>query len=135
PLLASWASGTAVWLLMLALAAVAFAARRTRRARQRARWDAEDLTHPLEHRVEQENTGKPHDGDDGLHHGPRPQGLAHGEVEVLLDDPESAVIDLRQRQAAGADAEDEQIGIDALTCHEWPDEAGRRQRSDGGGAD
>lgn len=42
PLLASWASGTAIWLAMLLLAAVAFVVRRVRRARRRAQWDAEE---------------------------------------------------------------------------------------------
>jgi hypothetical protein len=135
PLLASWASGTAVWLLMIALAALAFAARRARRARQRARWEAEELMHLLEHRVEHEHTGEPHDGDDGFHHGPRSQGLGHGEVEVLLDDPEAAIVDVRQRETAGPDAEDEQVGVDALAPHERADEAGRRERGDGGRTD
>jgi hypothetical protein len=46
PLLASWASGTAIWGGMLLLAGVAFIVRRVRRARRRAQWEAEEAHLP-----------------------------------------------------------------------------------------
>ena len=135
PLLASAASGTAVWLLMLGLAGIAFVVRRTHRARQRARWDAEDLAVRLQHGVEDEHAGQSDDGDDRFHDRPRLQGLGDREVEVLLEDPEASVVDVRQRKAAGADAQDEQVGVDALPRDERPDEAGGGERRDGRRAD
>src|SRR5690606_15540064 len=120
PLLATSASGSAVWVAMLALAAVAYVVRRARRRARRQAWDEEERRQAalaaylgLQDGIEGQHAEQADDSDDRLHDRPRLQGLGEREVEVLLEDPEPAVVDVRQGQAAGADAQHEQVGVDA----------------------
>lgn len=142
PLLATSASGSAVWAGMLVLAVAAYLARRARRRARRRAWDEEErrlaavtARDGLEDGVEDEHADQAHDGDDRLHDGPRLERLGEREVEVLLEDPEAAVVDVRQRQAAGADGQHQEVGVDTLPRHERRDEAGRGESGDGGRAD
>src|SRR6476661_1700118 len=58
--------------------------------------------------AEQEHEHEPRDRQQRLHQGPRLDGLADREAEVLLDQPEARVVDVGEEHRAGPDREHEQ---------------------------
>lgn len=51
-----------------------------------------------EEQGEQQREHTTHDGDDRLHHRPGLDRLPHGQAEVLLHEPETGVVDVREEQ-------------------------------------
>ena len=57
-----------------------------------------------------------------LHQGPRLERLADAEPEVLLDEPESSVVHVREHQRARTGSKDQQLAAHAwITGDQWSD--------------
>ncbi len=79
------------------------------------------------------------DADQGFADGPGAEGLAHGETEAFLHDPESGVVEMRQEEGTASDGHHDQgamvhVEIDALGAEVIGEEQAGGGDGDGGGA-
>ena len=77
--------------------------------------------------IQNQNSGESDYGDDRLHHGPDHECLFHAHVVVLLEHPESDVVEVREHQASGGCGDDQEFRRDAA--------AGDQGKHDASGGD